>query len=190
MMIGFSDNWLYDTNQESNFIPKFIIHGLFAFSWFSLLVLQTGLIRKNNLKAHQRVGIIGMIVFYGMIASTGYLYVTRFLELGYLSHLTQMVFSQYLFAIVLITIGFAKRKTDAQTHKTNIVFGCLMLMFPVIDRAIGHVFDDLYPIVLLLTYVTLFGAFVWYNKKIRWQFAVGFIIWLAGIVNMIINDGL
>ena len=100
-----------------------------------------------------------------------------------------MVFSQYLFAIVLITIGFAKRKTDAQTHKTNIAFGCLMLMFPVIDRAIGHVFDDLYAIILLLTYLSLFGSFVWYYKKIKWQFVVGFIIWLTGILNMIIING-
>ena len=64
-----------------------------------------------------------------------------------------------------------------------------MLMFPVIDRAIGHVFDDLYAIILLLTYLSLFGSFVWYYKKIKWQFVVGFIIWLTGILNMIIING-
>lgn len=190
MMIGFSDNWLYDTHQESNYIPKFIVHGLFAFSWFSLLVLQTGLVRKNNLKAHRQMGIIGMIIFYGMIVSTGYLYVTRFIELGYMSSLTQMVFSQYLFAILLITIGFAKRKADAQTHKTNIIFGCLMLMFPAIDRAVGHIFDNLYPVVLLFTYFVLFTSFIWYYKKIKWQFAVGFLIWLVGLINLTLNGGL
>jgi hypothetical protein len=190
MMIGFADNWLYDTSQASNFILKFQVHAFFAFSWFSLLVVQTGLIRKSNLKAHKQVGITGIIAFYGMILSTGYLYVTRFLELGYMSHLTQMVFSQLLFAIVLITIGFAKRKTDALTHKTNISFGCLLLMFPAIDRAVGHVFDDLYPIVLLLTYFILFGSFIWYYKKIKWQVAAGFLIWLVGLINMIMKDGL
>lgn len=190
MMIGFSDNWLYDTHQESNYIPKFIVHGLFAFSWFSLLVLQTGLVRKNNLKAHRQMGIIGMIIFYCMIVSTGYLYVTRFIELGYMSSLTQMVFSQYLFAILLITIGFAKRKADAQTHKTNIIFGCLMLMFPAIDRAVGHIFDNLYPVVLLFTYFVLFTSFIWYYKKIKWQFAVGFLIWLVGLINLTLNGGL
>lgn len=190
MMIGFSDNWLYDTHQESNYIPKFIVHGLFAFSWFSLLVLQTGLVRKNNLKAHRQMGIIGIIIFYGMIVSTGYLYVTRFIELGYMSSLTQMVFSQYLFAILLITIGFAKRKADAQTHKTNIIFGCLMLMFPAIDRAVGHIFDNLYPVVLLFTYFVLFTSFIWYYKKIKWQFAVGFLIWLVGLINLTLNGGL
>ena len=190
MVIGFSDNWLTDTQQASNYIPMFIVHAFFAFSWFSLLVVQTGLIRKNNYQAHQKVGIIGMIIFFGMIVSTAWLYLTRFLELGYLSYLTQMVFSQLLFAIVLITIGFAKRKSDALTHKTNITFGCLMLMFPAIDRAVGKIFDELYPVVLLLTYFILFGAFVWYHKKIKWQFAVGFIIWLVGLVNMMMNGGI
>ena len=190
MVIGFSDNWLYDTNQASNYIPKFIVHAFFAFSWFSLLVVQTGLIRKNNLKTHQRIGIIGVIIFTGMIFSTGYLYLTRYLELGYMAPLSKMVFSQYLFAIVLVIIGFINRKSNALTHKTNITFGSFLLMQPAIDRAVGHLFDEVFIFVWLFIYFVLFAAFIWYYKKIKWQFAVGFIIWLAGLINLIINDGL
>lgn len=190
MVIGFADNWLYDTQQASNFILKFQVHAFFAFSWFSLLVVQTSLIRKNNFKTHQKVGIIGMFIFVGMILSIGWLYLSRYLELGYMEPLSQMVFSQYLFAIVLITIGFANRKSNVLTHKTNIIFGSFMLMQPAIDRAIGHVFDDLFPILFLLTYFILFGTFIWYYKKIKWQFVVGFLIWLAGLINMIMNGGL
>ncbi len=190
MVIGFSDNWLYDTNQESNFIPKFIVHAFFAFSWFSLLVVQTGLIKKNNLKIHQQIGIFGMIIFVGLILSTGWLYLSRYLVLGYMAPLSQMVFSQYLFAIVLTTIAFINRKKNALTHKTNIIFASFLLMQPAIDRAVGHLFDEQFVIVWLITYFILFGTFIWYYKKIKWQFVVGFIIWLAGLVNMIIHGGL
>ncbi|HOX81525.1 MAG TPA: hypothetical protein PLJ60_05120 [Chryseolinea sp.] len=190
MMIGFSDNWLYDTNQASNFIFKFQVHAFFAFSWFSLLVVQTGLIRKANYKLHQQIGITGMVIFVGLILSTGYLYLSRYLELGYMAPLSKMVFSQYLFAIVLIVIGFAKRKTDTLAHKTNIIFGSFMLMQPAIDRMVGHLFDDVFVIVWLAVYFILFGLFIWYYKKIKWQFAAGFTIWLAGLMNMIMNGGL
>lgn len=190
MMIGFSDNWLYDTNQASNFVPKFIIHAFFAFSWFSLLVIQTGLIRKNNLKTHKKLGILGMIVFSGMILSTGYLYLSRYLDIGYMAPLSKMVFSQYLFAVVLTIIGYANRKSNASNHKTNIIFGSFMFMQPAIDRMVGHLFDDIYIFVWLSIYFILFGLFVWYYKKIKWQFAVGFTIWLAGLINLVMNDGL
>jgi len=190
MMIGFADNWLYDTNQATNFIPKFIVHAFFAFSWFSLLVVQSGLIRKNNLKMHQRLGIIGIIVFAGMTLSIGYIYLTRYLEIGYMAPLSKMVFSQYVFAVILMCIGFTNRKSNALAHKTNIMFGSFFLIQPAIDRMVGHTFDELFIFVWLFIYVTLFATFLWYYKKIKWQFAVGFLIWLAGLINVTINGGL
>lgn len=190
MMIGFADNWLYDTHQASNYVPKFIVHAFFAFSWFSLLVVQTGLIRKNNLKTHQRVGVIGIIIFTGMVLSTGYLYLSRYLEIGYMAPLSKMVFSQYLFAIVLTILGYANRKSNALNHKTNIIFGSFLLMQPAIDRAVGHIFDELYIVVWLLIYFILFGLFIWYYRKIKWQFAVGFMIWLVGLINLSLKEGL
>ncbi len=169
-------------------MPKFIIHAFFAFCWFSLLVVQTGLIRRRNIKAHQQVGIWGMVAFGGMVVTTGYLYVSRYLELGYMSALSQMVSSQYLFAIVLTVIGYINRKSDLKKHKTNIMFASFMLMQPAIDRAVGHVLDDIYVIAFLSIYAILFGSFIWYYKKVKWQFAVGFVIWLSGLLNLIRLD--
>lgn len=190
MMIGFADNWLYNTSQATNFIPKFIVHAFFAFSWFSLLVVQTGLIQKNDLKAHKRIGIIGMIAFAGMTLSIGYIYLTRYLEIGYMAPLSKMVFSQYVFAVVLMCIGFANRKSNALAHKTNITFGSFFLIQPAIDRMVGHLFDEQFIFVWLLIYFILFAAFIWYYRKIKWQFAIGFFIWLAGLTNMMMNGGL
>lgn len=190
MMIGFADNWLYDTNQPSNFIPKFIVHAFFAFSWFSLLVIQTGMIRKNNLKTHKSIGIIGMVAFAGMVLSIGYIYLARYLELGYMASLSKMVFSQYLFATVLIIIGFTNRKSNALSHKTNIIFGSLFLMQPAIDRTVGHLFDEQFIFVWLLIYIILFTTFIWYYRKIKWQLAIGFTVWLAGLINQMMHEGL
>lgn len=190
MMIAFSDNWLYDIHQASNFIPKFIVHAFFAFSWFSLLVIQTGLIRISNLKTHKRIGIIGMIAFAGMVLSIGYIYLTRYLEIGYMAPLSKMVFSQYLFAIILIIIGFINRKSNALDHKTNIIIGTFFLMQPAIDRFVGHLFDEHFVFVWLFIYLILFASFIWYYRKIKWQLALGFIIWLAGLINMLMHDGL
>ena len=45
MVVGFSDNWLYDLDQPSNSAPHFLIHAGFAFLWFSALVVQCALVR-------------------------------------------------------------------------------------------------------------------------------------------------
>lgn len=61
-----------------------------------------------------------------------------------------------------------------------------MLMEPGISRTIGHPFDNGAPI-WMLTYLLLFSALVWHYRKVNWQIAAGFSIWLVGIVNIIVN---
>ena len=107
-----------------------------------------------------------------------------------MSDLSKMVFSQYLFAIVLMIIGFVNRKSNPLTHKTNIIFGSFMLMQPAIDRAIEHLFDDIYVIVWLLTYFLIYSLFIWFFKGIKWQVAVGFIIWIIGLINLELSGGI
>ena len=41
----------------------------------------------------------------------------------------------------------------------------------------------------LFFYLILFAAFVWHARKIRWQIAVGFSIWLLGTANFVISMG-
>ena len=188
MMVGFSDNWLTDIGQKSNFIAKFLIHAFFAFSWFTLLVFQTGLISKGNIRKHISLGIFGMVAFVGMFFTIGYIYLDRFLEIGHMVPLSKMVFSQYLFASVLIVIGFVKRKTNPVIHKSHIIIGSLFLIQPSVDRTIGKFFDEYFLFTFLLTYLILFILFIWYYKKVNWQLAVGFLIWSAGLINLL-NSG-
>jgi len=186
MAIGFSDNWLFDTGQPSNSNPKFLIHAFFAFSWFTLLVVQTGLIRKSNTKTHMKIGLAGMVVFAGFLLSTFPMYGQEYLDQGYLDPLSTMIFLQLVFATILIIIGFAKRKTNSLIHKTHIIFGSFMMIQPALDRAVGHLFGEV-GIHWLIIYLIIFGLFVWYYKKIKWQIAVGFLVWAGGLTNVLIN---
>ena len=73
--IGFSDNLITDVGQESNSDPKFIIHGLFCFAWFIILVIQTNFIKKGNYKAHMTYGIAGLLAALGVFITTLYIFI-------------------------------------------------------------------------------------------------------------------
>ena len=77
-LLAFSDNLITDVGQESNSDPKFVIHGLILFLWMFIFVIQTSLIRKDNVEAHQKVGIAGMIVAIGVVLSTFYIYISTY----------------------------------------------------------------------------------------------------------------
>jgi len=182
MVIGFSDNWLTDVHQPSNFEAKFLIHAFFAFGWFTMLVLQNGLIRKRNFQAHMRAGKAGFLIYIGFLLSTLPLYLQEF------QPLSLMVFSQLIFGSILIGLSYRNRKTDISAHKFNIVFGSFLLLQPAWDRAAGHLFGRV-ELEWFVLYILLFGLFIWYQKKLKWQIAIGFVIWAAGLTNVIMHMG-
>ena len=182
MAIGFSDNWLTNINQPSNSEPKFLIHAVFAFSWFTLLVVQNGLIKKENIKAHIKTGKIGFLVFLGFLLSTLPLYLKEF------EPLSIMVFSQLVLAIVLIGLAYRFRKKNPDLQKTNIMFGSFLLIQPAWDRAVGHLFGSI-GLEWILFFLIIYGLFIWHDKKVRWQYVLGFIIWALGLVNVLRHMG-
>lgn len=183
MIVGFADNWLYDVHQPSNSIPKFIVHGLFAFAWFSIFLAQTILVRTSNVRLHQRLGIAGIFVFAGMALSTGYLYLSFFLEKGYLRPLSQMISSQLAFAVFLVALGYRQRRKNMEQHKTSMLMANLWLIQPGMDRWVDHIFPSIFLELWLAVYVLLFAAIIWYYKRVPWQLWLGFLIWLVGLIN-------
>jgi len=133
-----------------------------------------------------QIGIAGMIVFAGFLLSTLPMYAREYFNQGYLNPLSTMIVLQLTFATILIVIAFAKRKTDSLTHKTHMIFGSFMMIQPALDRAVGHLFGQV-GIQWLIIYLILFGLFVWYYKKIKWQIAIGFLVWTAGLTNVLMN---
>lgn len=182
MVIGFSDNWLTDVHQPSNSQPKFLIHAFFAFSWFTLLVVQNVLIRKGNAATHMKVGKIGFLIYIGFLLSTLPLYFKEFAPLSI------MVFSQLVFGSILIGLAYYNRRKDTTKHKANIMLGSFLLIQPAWDRAVGHLFGD-FGLTWILFFILGYGLFIWYHKKLKWQIAVGFLIWAAGLVNVISHMG-
>jgi len=77
-VVAFSDNLITNVGQKSNSDPKFIIHGLFCFAWFIMLVVQSGFIRSKNYKSHIRWGVAGMIMALGVFISSVYIFVVVF----------------------------------------------------------------------------------------------------------------
>ncbi|WP_296701441.1 hypothetical protein [Algoriphagus sp.] len=195
MMIGFSDNWLFDVGQPSNSIPRLIIHGLFAFLWYSLFLIQAGLIRKRKIGLHRKLGIVGIFIFAGMTLSTGYLFLAMYLRNGDLNPLSYMTSSQWVFGVVLVVIAYLKRRSDTRSHKMNMLFANLWFIQAAMDRFVERFipsldsgYPDFYIPVWFLFYGILFATLIWYYKKIPWQLSIGFIIWTAGFIYAFINN--
>ena len=175
MAVGFSDNWLFDRGQESNYMPKFMIHAFFAFCWFSLLVIQSALIRMRNHALHFRIGIIGMIVYYVMTLTIWNLYIEVYRAT---SDPMKLFKPLEIFSLLLVSLAFLIRKREPQRHKEYIVFGTFCLIGPALDRTVFHLFGPEYmmwPMIAL--YWVLFLSFVWYKKGLTWYMLTWMVLW-------------
>lgn len=195
MMIGFSDNWLYDVGQPSNSNPKFIIHGLFAFLWYSLFVIQSGFVRKHKIHLHKKLGILGIFIFAGMTFSTGYLFLSMYLKNGDLNPLSYMTSTQWAFGLILVVMAYIKRRSNTRVHKMNMLFANLWFIQAAMDRFVERLipsldsgYPDFYIPVWFLSYGILFTILILYYKHIPWQLYIGFIIWMAGFIYATMNN--
>jgi hypothetical protein len=182
MVIGFSDNWLFDTGQKSNSQPIFMIHAFFAFLWFTLLVTQTGLIRKKNFKLHMKIGLLGIVIYYLLTITVWNIYFENFIDKNDWMKLAKPLEA---FSIVLVTLGFFNRIKNNQKHKDYIIFGTFCLIGPALDRTAFHLFgpeNSLWPM-LILTF-GLFGSFIWYKKKFTWYMGLWLIFWIFSLYPM------
>ena len=187
MVVGFSDNWLFDVGQESNSDPVFLTHAFFAFAWFSLLVVQSSLIRTRRIAVHKSLGIAGIAAYAGFFIVTSYIYISGAITEGAMSRLGVLNLAFFAFATVLIVHAFLVRHRNSRLHKSNLLVGTFLLMEPGISRALGHLAGDESQLYWLLAYIVLFGTFVWYYRRITWQIAAGFLIWLGGTANVVVG---
>ena len=192
MVGGFSDNWLTNIDQETNYMPKFIIHGILAFSWYTLLVIQTSLINFKKPKVHMKLGLLGVIVFYSMVSSVIFLHLYPYdIDKAQLIMINSAK-AQMVLGVYLITIGFLNRLNNSGKHMIYILFGTFCLMQPSIDRFTGNFFAELNLFGLadmipwLTIYIILFLSFIWYKNKITWYMIAWFVIWIYYFYKLII----
>ncbi|CAN5360753.1 hypothetical protein BH09BAC3_BH09BAC3_10000 [soil metagenome] len=139
---AFSDNVITNVGQESNSDPKFIIHGLFCFAWFSVLVFQAFYIRKGDYVTHKKVGILGGWIASGVFISTVYVFVVIFEswdETFFVAKANRFFMASYALLIVLAFIN----KTKGEKHKRYIYLATLYMLGPIFDRAAGKLDIDI-----------------------------------------------
>lgn len=132
-LLGFSDNLFTDVRQESNFDPKFVVHGLFCLAWMVLFAVQTNLIRNWNYATHQKLGIATIIVAVGVVASTLYLF---FVIWNGWENLVFYARPQRFFLPsfgILVALGYFYR-TRPDLHKRLMFLATLLMLGPVVDR--------------------------------------------------------
>lgn len=170
-LIGFSDNLITDTGQESNSDPKFIIHGLFCFAWFIILIIQTNFVKKKNFKAHIRLGTAGMFVAIGVFITTIYIFVAVYKGWNAMpsyAKINRFFMPSYA---LLIWLAYKNRKKPIR-HKRLMLVGTLYMLGPILDRALDHIF----PVELI-------------SNTIGWgPFIIGF--WTLFFISLFIYDWL
>jgi hypothetical protein len=183
MAIGFSDNWLFDVGQKSNSQPKFLIHAFFAFCWFTLLVIQTGLIKQSNYKLHFKFGLFGIVIYYLLTLTIWNLYYENYV---FKNDWLKLIKPLEAFSVLLVTLAFINRKKNSQKHKEFIMFGTFCLIGPALDRTVFHLFgpeNDIWPMFILNW--MLFGFFIWYKKKLTWYMSLWIIFWFYSLYPLI-----
>lgn len=178
-LIAFSDNLLFDIQQESNSDPLFIIHGLLMFTWFVIVVIQTNHIRKLNIKSHMRLGIAGFVIALLMIFLISYIYLfkieTRFDELPFFGKANRIFFP---FFIILILLAYLK-KNKAEFHKHAIMVGILLVMEPLLSRVAantGTKSEIVAPAIWLILWLSLFIYDIIRARRIHFLTYSGLII--------------
>jgi hypothetical protein len=155
---AFSDNIITDVGQKSNSDPKFIIHGLFCFAWFSILVFQTFYIRKGDYTTHKRVGILGAWIAAGVFLSTAYVFVVIFenwRDMWFVAKANRFFMASYAILIILAFIS----KAEGAKHKRYIYLATIYMLGPILDRVAGKLdLDEIVfnSIVWNLLFISLF----------------------------------
>lgn len=181
-LVAFSDNLITDIGQESNYDPKFVIHGIILLLWMVIFVIQTTFIRKDNLQAHKKLGIAGMIVAVGVVVSTFYIFIVTF------NGWDNLVFyarpNRFLMASfgVLIFAAYRYRKVP-EKHKRLILVAIFYMLEPILSRSLG--FIDVSPFIKMpLVWNALFISLFVYDwvtiRKIHFISYMGF-IWLYAV---------
>lgn len=162
-IIGFSDNLFLDIKQPSNSDPKFMVHGLFMFAWFIILLVQTNFIRKNNLKSHIRWGTAGLIAATGTVLSTFYVFAVVYKGWDVMPFYAKANrFLMPSFALY-IWLGFKNRKNTV-LHKHYIFLGTFFLLEPILSRfPLDMLSDTAFYIFLFGVWNLLFLSFFIYD---------------------------
>lgn len=135
-IIGFGKTFFLPV-ANGTFNAPFVIHlhGALAFAWVILFVFQPALIRSENYRLHQYLGVLGLLIAAGISVTmipAGIFVVDRDLNQGLgefaYSSLLGVVTSGILF-LTLVLAGIVNRKRP-QTHKRLMLLATIVVLWP------------------------------------------------------------
>jgi hypothetical protein len=186
VFLGFGSNILLRTEKVIDVSIALVLHGLFMFAWYALIVIQTRLISKGNHKLHMALGQASMAVVLGIIISgitiTVISYQSR-QEIGIVGVNLIIVINLML----LYGMGLANRGKGAY-HKRYMTFASLAMMLPALARvtSVLDVNDFIsLPFLIVLSIIPLVYDYRT-SKTIHKATWIGFMLVLIGTIISIV----
>ena len=188
-LTGFSTTFLIPMGKGTFEAPWVVyVHGVFAFGWVVLFVVQSLFIQNNKFRRHRLLGFSGILIAVGVavtIVPVGLYQVEKELAEGLgptaVSSIVGNVTSAVMF-IAIVTAAMLKRREPA-VHKRLMLLATLLLLWPAWFR-FRHLFPSIphpeiwFAIVLADSLILL--SMIWdkiTNRRIHPTFLyVGFFI--------------
>lgn len=133
---GFAKTFFIPLAQKSFTAPLIIhIHGVFAFGWLFLFLIQNFLIHTRNYRTHQMLGFFGLFIAGGVLVtmvSAGAVEVSRNLRegAGESAYSTGLgVATSGLLFFLLVLAGIAQRKKP-EAHKRWLLLSVIVVLWP------------------------------------------------------------
>lgn len=163
-IIAFSDNLFTDIHQKSNSNPKFIVHGLFMFTWFGIFVMQTYYIMRQKFLMHKKLGHIGFLVAIGVFLSTLYVFIAVYKDWRIMEPFVRANRLLMLSFATFLIFAYANRK-NAIKHKRYIFWAIALPLEPIMGRLSDFFQVDNWVLFYVLVWHTIFISFFTYD----WQ---------------------
>ncbi len=136
VLIGFSTTFLIPMKNGTFSAPWQVhLHGMFAFAWIFLFVIQTSLIHFQKYRIHQVLGILGILVAFGTaitMVPVGLYAVHKELNQGFnptaVSGLLGIISSGIMF-LAFVLAGIWNRKKP-QVHKRFMLLATIVVLWP------------------------------------------------------------
>ncbi len=178
---GFGINAMVNFDDLPPILPIVYIHGIIMLIWYTLVVVQTSLIRSGNHSLHITLGKTSSVLAVGIVISGILMTLESYERSGRVDIVTINIFLIINF-IILYSLALLNRKS-ADKHKRLILFASLAMILPALGRitqALG--INDFISIPLWLI---LMLAIVVYDlrtlKKVHKATILGSVLIIVGI---------
>ena len=162
--------------------PALILHGLFMFAWYALIVIQTRLIVNGNYKLHMALGKASMAIVIGIIISGIVITVLSYQDKQDIGVVAVNLLIE-INLLLLYGLGLSNRKSGPY-HKRYMTFVSLAMILPALARVTSVLsVNEMITLPLLLAFLAIPMVYDYRTlKKIHRATLIGTIAILVGTV--------